>query len=58
MVLRVLAEDGTLIHDCLEMGCTTSWDGIVIATGEPAPGRVGDGIPAGYQVDGDTARRV
>lgn len=57
MVLRVLDVDGTVLHDCRQLGCTVSWDGLEIATGLPVQGRVGDGIPAGFTVDGDTARR-
>jgi hypothetical protein len=57
MIVRVLDTDGTVVHDCAQLGCTTSWDGYVIATGEPAPGRSGAGVPDGFTVDGDTARR-
>lgn len=58
MILRVLAQDGTVIHDCRRLGCTTSWDGYLIATGKPAPGRVKPGPPAGFAAKGDTARRI
>lgn len=57
MILRVLDRDGSVIHDCRALHCETSWDGVVIATGLPADGRVGDGIPPGYTVQGDEARR-
>lgn len=58
MILRVLAQDGTVLHDCKQLGCTVSWDGFTIATGVPAPGRVHPGPPSGFTVKGDTARRI
>lgn len=58
MILRVLDQDGRVIHDCRQLGCSVSWDGFTIATGAPAKGRVNPGPPAGFAAKGDTARRI
>lgn len=58
MVLRVLDRDGTVVHDCRQLGCVVSWDGYTIATGTPAQGRKQAGVAPGFKVAGDEARRV
>lgn len=58
MVLRVVDRDGTVLHDCREMGCSVSWDGLEIATGKPAPGRPDRTQLEGFELVGEEARRV
>jgi len=55
MVTKVLNHDGTVNHDCREIGCETSWDGVTIATGEPVEGR-GEIPPDVEQIDEHTVR--
>lgn len=55
MVLRVYDVAGNLIHDCAALGCTSSWDGYDVKTGDPVPSRV-DPDPAVWRIYGETAR--
>lgn len=43
-IVKVLGVDGAVLHDCLEAGCTVSWDGYRLVdddtgkAGEPVDG--------------------
>lgn len=54
-MLRVYDVAGNLIHDCAALGCTSSWDGYDVKTGDPVPSRV-DPDPAVWRIYGETAR--
>ena len=64
MVIRVLDHNGTVIHDCADAGCDTSWDGYAIirdgatlTQGEPVEGRT-DPDATVWKIDGDEARQL
>lgn len=65
MITRVLDSDGTVLHDCNEVGCTVSWDGIALqahtaeqvnaADSDPGSSHAavaaGEAMPGGGDVD-------
>lgn len=38
MVTRVLDRAGNVVHDCAQLGCDVSWDGMDRKTGKPVQG--------------------
>lgn len=54
VITRVLNRDGTVAHDCAEAGCSTSWDGRDLLTGQQAPGA--GPLPPLDWVDDNTVR--
>ena len=38
-VTKVYDSAGRLVHDCAELGCEASWDGVDLATGKPVDGQ-------------------
>lgn len=45
MILRVVDENGSVLHDCALAGCEVSWDGVEIATGVPVQGGSAGALP-------------
>lgn len=38
-ITKVYDADGHLVHDCKREGCSSSWDGYDLETGDPLEGR-------------------
>lgn len=48
-IVKVLGVEGEVLHDCIEAGCSVSWDGVALVDGLTTP--KGEKVPGSGTLD-------